>query len=184
VALAAALNAAVCEIYTDVDGVYTTDPRLVPEARKLDTISYDEMLEMASLGAGVMHGRSIELGKKFNVPIHVRSSFIDTPGTMIMNETGMEAVVVRGATLKRAVTSVTLAHLPNQPGLTAGIFDEVAARGIPVDDIVQTVSGGGQDCTLSFTVENREPGEMRRSRSCSGSASARTRWTWTRTWPA
>src|SRR5512137_1643114 len=81
VALAAALDAEVCEIYTDVDGVYTTDPRLVPEARKLDAISYDEMLEMASLGAGVMHGRSIELGKKFSVPIHVRSSFTDNPGT-------------------------------------------------------------------------------------------------------
>ncbi len=162
VALAAALQAKVCEIYTDVDGVYTTDPRLVPEARKLDVISYDEMLEMASLGAGVMHGRSIELGMKFNVPIHVRSSFTDTPGTMIMSETaGMEDVVVRGATLKRDITRITFAGLPNEPGVTAAIFDEVAKRGILVDDIVQTVAAQGQRATLGFTVQGRDVGELR-----------------------
>ena len=162
VALAAALQARVCEIYTDVDGVYTTDPRLVPAARKLDVISYDEMLEMASLGAGVMHGRSIELGMKFNVPIHVRSSLTDNPGTMIMSETpGMEDVVVRGATLKRDITRITFAGLPNEPGVTAAIFDEVAKRGIMVDDIVQTVAGQGQRATLGFTVQGRDVGELR-----------------------
>jgi aspartate kinase len=162
VALAAALKAKVCEIYTDVDGVYTTDPRLVPAARKLDVISYDEMLEMASLGAGVMHGRSIELGMKFNVPIHVRSSLTDNPGTMIMSETpGMEDVVVRGATLKRDITRITFAGLPNEPGVTAAIFDEVAKRGIMVDDIVQTVAGQGQRATLGFTVQGRDVGELR-----------------------
>lgn len=162
VALAAALGASVCEIYTDVDGVYTADPRLVPEARKLDVVSYDEMLEMASLGAGVMHARSIELGKKFAVPLHVRSSLTDNPGTLIMNESAdMEAVVVRGATLKRDITRVTLVGLPNEPGAAASVFDEVAARGMLVDDIVQTVAGDSGATTLSFTVQGREEAETR-----------------------
>ncbi|MBK9120874.1 MAG: aspartate kinase [Phycisphaerales bacterium] len=161
VALAVALRAELCEIYTDVDGIYTTDPRLVPAARKLDVISYDEMLEMASLGAGVMHGRSIELGMKFDMPIHVRSSFTDNPGTVIMKATaGMEDVVVRGATLKRDIVRVTLAGLPNEPGLTAAIFDEVAARGLFVDDIVQTIAGAEQRATLGFTVAGHDFGEV------------------------
>ncbi len=164
VALAAASGAEVCEIYTDVDGVYTTDPRIVPEARKLDYVSYDEMLEMASLGAGVMHGRSIELGKKFNVPIHVRSSFTDNPGTMIMDTSklpGMEGITVSGATLKREVTRATFVGLPNQPGIVAGIFDEVAKRGLLVDDIIQNVTSAGIDCVLGFTVEGtRDSGEV------------------------
>lgn len=137
VALAAALQAPVCEIYTDVEGIFTTDPRIVPQARKLDRISYDEMLEMASLGAGVMHGRSIELGKKYGVQIHVRSSFSDNPGTIIMNATpDMEGMAVRGATLKRDITRVTLEGLPNRPGVVAQIFDAVARRGVFVDDII------------------------------------------------
>ncbi len=160
VALAAALNARVCEIYTDVDGVYTTDPRLVPTARKIDAISYEEMLEMASLGAGVMHGRSIELGKKFGVPIHVRSSFTDNPGTMIMSEPpGMEDVVVRGATLKREIARVTFIGLPNRPGVIAEVFDEIAGRGIFVDDIIQNAVNGDGKTALSFTVEAKDIGE-------------------------
>lgn len=161
VALAAAVKASACEIYTDVDGIYTADPRLVPSARKMDEISYDEMLEFASLGAGVMHGRSIELGKKFGVQIHVRSSLTDYPGTIIMDATpAMEAVTVRGATLKRDISRVTLAGLPNEPGVTAAIFDEVAGHGIPVDDIMQTMTANGQRVNLGFTVEGREPGEL------------------------
>ncbi|TWT44652.1 Aspartokinase [Phycisphaerae bacterium RAS1] len=161
VALAAALQAEMCEIYTDVDGIYTTDPRIAPEARKLDTISYDEMLEMASLGAGVMHGRSIELGKKYSVPIHVRSSFTDNPGTIIMaNPPGMEDIAVRGATLKREVTRLTLSGLPNQPGVAAAIFQEVAGRGVMVDDIIQNIEADGSSVTLGFTVEGRDAGEM------------------------
>jgi aspartate kinase len=160
VALAVALRADVCEIYTDVDGVYSADPRLVPEARRIDRISYDEMLELASLGAGVMHARSIELGKKFNVPIHVRSSFTDNPGTVIMNATpGMEDVVVRGCTLKPDVARVTLVGLPNQPGIEAAIFEPLARRRVNVDDIVQTVSDGGQRASISFTVEGSATGE-------------------------
>ncbi|MFN0059593.1 MAG: aspartate kinase, partial [Planctomycetota bacterium] len=117
VALAAALQAEVCEIFTDVDGIYTTDPRIVPEARKIGQISYEEMLELASAGAGVMHGRSIEIGKKFGVPIHVRSSFSDTAGTMIMSQTaGMEDVVVRAASIKRDVARVTLVGMPPAKG--------------------------------------------------------------------
>ncbi|MCK4342510.1 MAG: aspartate kinase [Phycisphaerae bacterium] len=162
VALAAALQARACEIHTDVDGIYTADPRLVPQARKLDAISYDEMLEMAALGAGVMHARAIELGKKYGVPIHVRGSSSDNPGTMIMNETpGMEGVVVRGATLKRDITRVTLAGLPNEPGVTAAVFEAVAEHGILVDDIMQTLADGGEKVTLGFTVEGRETGETR-----------------------
>lgn len=161
VALAAALGAEMCEIYTDVDGIYTTDPRIAPEARKLDVISYDEMLEMASLGAGVMHGRSVELGKKYNVPIHVRSSFTDNPGTIIMaHPPGMEDIAVRGATLKREVTRLTLSGLPNQPGVAAAIFQEVAGRGVMVDDIIQNIEADGASVTLGFTVEGRDAGEM------------------------
>jgi aspartate kinase len=162
VAIAAALDAEMCEIYTDVDGIYTTDPRIVPEARKIDAISYDEMLELASLGAGVMHGRSIEFGKKYGVKIHVRSSFTDSPGTMIMNATpGMEDVAVRGAALKREVGRVTFVGLTNQPGLAAALFDEVARRGIVVDDIIQTIVEHGQRVNVAFTVDSKDLGEAR-----------------------
>ncbi|MCA9242843.1 MAG: aspartate kinase [Phycisphaerales bacterium] len=160
VALAAALRAEMCEIYTDVDGVYTSDPRVVPLARRIEAISYDEMLEMASLGAGVMHSRSIELGKKFDVPIHVRSSFTDTPGTMIMSQPpGMEEVVVRGATLKPNVARVTFHGLPNQPGVSADVFSELSARRINIDDIIQNVSTDGRRVTVAFTVSGDERGE-------------------------
>jgi len=145
-----------------VDGVYTADPRLVPSARKLPAITYDEMLELAALGAKVMHPRSIELGMKFNVPIHVRSSLTDNPGTMIMNDVpGLEDVAVRGVTLKRDILRVTLAGLPNQPGAAAAVFEEVASRGITVDDIVQTVAADSQTVTLGFTVPGRSEGELR-----------------------
>lgn len=160
VALAAGLRADMCEIYTDVDGVFTTDPRIVPQARKIDTISYDEMLELASLGAGVMHPRSIEFGKKYGVVIHVRSSFTDNPGTVIMSEPkGMEDVVVRGCTLKREVGRVTFVGLPNESGIAATIFDEIAGRQIVVDDIIQNITEGGRRVTISCTVEGRDVGE-------------------------
>ncbi|MFQ5464252.1 MAG: aspartate kinase, partial [Phycisphaerae bacterium] len=130
-ALAAVLEGKVCEIYTDVDGVYTTDPRVVPKARKIDAISYDVMLEMAATGAGVMHSRAIEFGKKFNVPIHVRSALTDAKGTMIMAETpGMEAVAVRGVTLKEDLAMISLNGVPNTTGMAARIFAEVARRNL------------------------------------------------------
>ncbi len=154
VALAAALGAEMCEIYTDVDGVYTADPRRVPQARKIDRISYDEMLELASLGAGVMHGRSIEIAKKFGVAVHVRSSLSDTAGTMIMDTqpergapgdaraTGIEDVSVTGASLKPEVGRLTFVGLPCRPEAVAAIFDELATRRIMVDDIIQNVVEG------------------------------------------
>ena len=159
VALAAVLGAEKCEIYTDVDGVYTTDPRKVPSARKINQISYDEMLEMASLGAGVMHSRAIEFGKKYNVDIHVRSSFSDTEGTLITREVEqMEHIVVSGVTLKKDMAQFVLADLPDDPGVAANIFAMVASKKLVVDDIIQTVGENGK-ASISFTVDNTELSE-------------------------
>ena len=116
VALAAVLKADACEIYTDVDGVYTTDPRIVPEARQVKQISYDEMLELATAGAGVMHNRSIEFAKKFNVPVHVRSSFSDNPGTMIVREPEAAGTAVCGAAMAKDEARVTVLGVPDRPG--------------------------------------------------------------------
>ncbi len=161
VALAAVLGAEKCEIYTDVDGVYTTDPRKVPSARKINCISYDEMLEMASLGAGVMHSRAIEFGKKYNVDIHVRSSFSDTEGTLITREVEqMEQIVVSGVTLKTDMAQFVLSDLPDDPGVAANIFAKVAGKKLVVDDIIQTVGDNGK-ASISFTVENSELAEGR-----------------------
>jgi aspartate kinase len=153
VALAAVLGADACEIYTDVDGVYTTDPRIVPEARKIDRISYDEMLELASLGAGVMHSRSIEFAKKYDVPIHVRSSFSDAAGTWIVpeHEARRLGVTVTGAALARDEARITILGVPDRPGVVHAIFREIAAANIVVDMIVQNVATGGAT-EVSFTV--------------------------------
>ncbi len=161
VALAAVLGAERCEIYTDVDGVYTTDPRIVPAARKIDRISYDEMLEFASLGAGVMHSRAIEFGKKYNVDIHVRSSLTDTEGTLITKEVKqMENIVVSGVTLKTDMAQFLLQDLPDDPGVAAGVFASVAEAKIAVDDIIQTVGDSGK-ASISFTVEKNDLAECR-----------------------
>ncbi len=161
-ALASILGAQVCEIYTDVDGVYTADPRIVPQARKIDEISYDVMLEMAAAGAGVMHSRAIEFGKKFQVPIHVRSSLTDVKGTMIMNETtNMEAIAVQGVTLREDLAVITLQGVPNTPGVAARIFAEVAANHIMVDDIVQSVYDGGSVANLSFSTNSSDAREVK-----------------------
>jgi aspartate kinase len=153
VALAATLGADCCEIYTDVDGVYTTDPRIVPEARKIDRISYDEMLELASLGAGVMHSRSIEFAKKYGVPIHVRSSFSDAPGTWIVDEQGAKrlGVPVTGAALAKDEARITIRGVPDRPGVVYTIFRTIAGANIVVDMIVQNVATGGTT-EVSFTV--------------------------------
>lgn len=151
VALAAVLKADSCEIYTDVDGVYTTDPRLLPEARKVARVSYEEMLELASLGAGVMHSRSIEFGKKFSVPIHVRSSFSDVPGSIIGVHSESNARAVCGAALTKNEAQVTIEGVPDRPGTSLEIFAKIAARNIPVDMIVQNVGEGGRT-DISFTV--------------------------------
>ena len=155
VALAKALKASVCEIYTDVDGVYTADPRIVPHARKLATISYDEMLEMASLGAQVMQARSIFVAKRFNVPIHVRSSFSVREGTMITRSTAksisVEDIVISGISLQKNAAKVTIRDVPDKPGMAARIFSELAIKEINVDMIVQNVSREGFT-DVSFTV--------------------------------
>ncbi len=151
VALAAALGADSCDIYTDVDGVYTTDPRIVPEARKLDKISYDEMLEMASLGAGVMHSRSIEFAKKFGTPVHVRSSFSDTPGTVIGVEPESDKIPVCGMAMVKNESRITVTEVPDIPGVVMRLFTEIAEAQIPVDMIVQNASSDGKT-DISFTV--------------------------------
>lgn len=152
-ALAAVLDADACEIYTDVDGVYTADPRLVPHARKIDIISYDEMLEMASAGATVMHGRAIEFAMRFNVPIQVRSSLTDAPGTMIVAETeGMENIAVRGVTLREDLATIVLIGVPNIPGLAAIVFGTMADKNIIVDDIIQNLYARGEKANLGFLV--------------------------------
>jgi aspartate kinase len=141
-----------CEIYTDVDGVYTTDPRVVPEARKIDFISYDEMLELASVGAGVMHSRSIEFGKKFDVPIQVRSSFSDVEGTWIVPEAEwMRNVVVCGAALGRDEARISLNGVPDQPGISHRVFAAMADHHIVVDMIAQNAGEGGK-AAIGFTV--------------------------------
>ena len=145
-----------CEIYTDVDGVYTTDPRIVPEARKIDVISYDEMLELASMGAGVMHSRSIEFAKKFDVPLQVRSSFTDTEGTWIVPETDwMRGVVVSGAAILRDEARVGLEGVPDEPGISHRVFAAIAEQNIVVDMIGQNVGKDGR-ANIGFTVLHNE----------------------------
>jgi aspartate kinase len=155
VALAAVLRADACEIYTDVDGVYTTDPRVVPEARRVGRIGYDEMLELASLGAGVMHSRSIEFGKKFDVPIHVRSSFTDQPGTMIVAEPERPDLPVSGAAITKDEARITVQGVPDRPGSSLEIFARIAAKNISVDMIVQNIGESGK-ADISFTVPRNE----------------------------
>jgi aspartate kinase len=152
VAVAAALKADYCDIYTDVDGVYTTDPNMVPQARKLDKISYDEMLEMASLGAKVLQARSVEFAKKYNVPVRVLSSFNDNPGTLVTKEdSDMEKVVVSGVAYDKNQVKVTVAGVPDKPGVAAKIFGEISGNNVIVDMIIQNISEGGLT-DMSFTV--------------------------------
>ena len=156
IALAAALKADLCQIYTDVDGVYTADPRIVPTARKLAEISYDEMLELASLGAKVMQSRSVEFAKKFGVVFEVRSSLNENPGTIVKEETpNMEDVVIRGVSLDKNQAKVTLVAVPDKPGVAARIFKALGEAAINVDMIVQNVSrkADSPSTDLSFTVD-------------------------------
>jgi aspartate kinase len=156
IALAAVLKADLCQIYTDVDGVYTADPRIVPGARKLREISYDEMLELASLGAKVMQSRSVEFAKKFGVVFEVRSSLNDNPGTIVKEETkSMEGIVVRGVSLDKNQAKVTLVGVPDKPGVAARIFKALGDATVNVDMIVQNIShGSGAAATdISFTTD-------------------------------
>ncbi len=151
VALAAALGAEVCEIYTDVDGVYTSDPRIVPDARKMSVISYEEMLEMAATGAKVLMLRSVEFGRRYGVAIHVRSSFTDAPGTWIKDEENMEQAIVAGVSYALEDVKVTIYHVPDRPGVAARVFSLLADADVNIDMIIQNVSEGGKS-DISFTV--------------------------------
>lgn len=162
VALAKELKADACEIYTDVEGIYTTDPRIEPQARKIKEITYDEMLEMASLGAQVMQARSIEVAKKFDVPLHVRSSFNAKSGTMIIKEVKkMEDVVVNGVTLNKNEAKITLCGVLDKPGVAVKLFKNLADAGVSVDMIVQNVSHT-RSTDISFTIAKSESAKAAR----------------------
>ncbi len=152
VALAAALKADLCIIYTDVEGVFSADPNTVSNARKLDKVSYDEMLEMASLGAKVLHNRAVEFAKKYDVPLLVKSTFKEGSGTLVTNEDeSMEKVVVSGVTCDKKQAKLTIAHVPDKPGIAGNIFGQIADAGVVVDMIIQNVSTAGIT-DISFTV--------------------------------
>jgi aspartate kinase len=156
VAIAAAIGADICEIYTDVDGVYTTDPHIVPEARKLSRISYDEMLEMASLGAKVLQIRSVAFAKKYNVPIHVRSSFKKEEGTLVIREdSSMEDIVVTGIAHTKNEVKITIKGIPDRPGIAAKLFEAIARDNINVDMIIQNTSDNGL-ADISFTISKED----------------------------
>jgi len=163
VALAAVLKADVCDIYTDVDGVYTADPRIVKNARKLERISYDEMLELASLGSKVLHSRSVEFGKNYNVPIHVRTSFDPSvPGTMVVQEAReMEDIVVSGVAYNRGEAKISLIGVPDRPGVAADLFGLLGEHNVSVDMIIQNVGESGLN-DISFTVTKEDMQEALR----------------------
>jgi aspartate kinase len=163
VALAAALGAESCEIYTDVDGVYTADPRDVPNARKLSHITYEEMLELAALGAGVLHPRAVQFGAKYNVPIHVRHAHLPDAGTMITDKKEadpMEEVQVAGVALKENLGRISLQSIPDVPGVASRIFAALAESGVVVDDIIQT-EGDDKLATISFTVDHADLADIK-----------------------
>ncbi len=161
VAIGAVLKATVCENFTDVDGIFTADPRVVPDAKLIREISYDEMMELSSVGASVLQTRAVEFAKKYNVPIHVRNSQSDRPGTMIVAETkAMEHIVVSGCALKKDLTRVTLRQVPDRPGVVAAIFSAVGAANIVVDDIIQNVLADGT-ANISFTVEHGDIADLK-----------------------
>jgi aspartate kinase len=155
VALAAALGASECEIYTDVDGVYTSDPRIVPGARKISRLSYDEMLELASLGAKVLHNRSVEIARRFGVPLHVRSSFNWNEGSRVVRGTSMEQVVIRGIAHDMDVAKIALVGVPDRPGIASEIFQAVGGQGVNVRMIVQASGADGKN-DVTFTVGSHE----------------------------
>jgi aspartate kinase len=161
VAVGAVLKADVCENFTDVDGIFTADPRICKNARKIDRISYDEMLELSGLGASVLQTRAVEFAKKYNVPLHVRNSQNDNPGTWIVAETpNMEHIVVSGVALKKDLIRVTFKTVPDRPGIAAKIFGDIAGANIVVDDIIQNVMDDGT-ANISFTVEHGELNDVR-----------------------
>ena len=160
VALAAAHRAEVCEIYTDVDGVYSADPRAAPQARKLDEVSFEEMLELAASGAGVLMARSVEVGRRFNLPIHVRSSFTEEPGTWVKERT-MEQAIISGIAHDTSQAKIMVRGVPDSPGVAAALFEGMAEANVNVDMIVQNVGRDGA-ADISFTVPEADAGAARR----------------------
>lgn len=159
VAIAGAIHADVCEIFTDVDGIYTSDPRVVPAAQKMKSITYGEMLEMAKLGAGVMQPRAVEMGSRFNVPIHVRSTFSEEPGTMIQEDYAMKVkqYLIRGVAQDKNVAKITVLGIPNRPGFAYQVFAELAEKNVDVDMIVQSVRIAKEGVTdITFTIARTE----------------------------
>ena len=155
VALAAALHADACEIYTDVDGVYTADPRLVPTARKLNAITYDEMLDLATLGAGVLHNRSVEMAKKYGVPLVVRSSLNNSEGTVVKEEVTVERMLISGVALDTDAVRIAVIGLKDTPGVAFRLFDVLAKKNINVDVILQSIGRAGTK-DISFTVDDKD----------------------------
>jgi aspartate kinase len=152
IAIAAAVNADLCQIFTDVDGVYTCDPRVVPQARKIEVIAYEEMMEMASSGSKVMQNRAVEFAHKFGVPFEVRSSLNDNPGTLVTEENkSMESVVIRGVSLERDQAKITIEGVPDQPGAASTVFQALAEADVNIDMIIQNVSKTGL-ADISFTL--------------------------------
>lgn len=151
VAIAAALGADLCEIYTDVSGVYTTDPRVVQTAQQLKVIDYDEMLEMAKLGAGVLHPRSVEIGRKYHIPIVVRSTFDEDPGTIVKEVDKMEQVEVRGIAIDDDIARISVTEVPDEPGIAFGLFSALAAKAVTVDMIIQNLNHANHN-DISFTI--------------------------------
>lgn len=151
VAIAAALGADLCEIYTDVSGVYTTDPRLVQNAQQLKVIDYDEMLEMAKLGAGVLHPRSVEIGRKYHIPIVVRSTFDEDPGTIVKEVDKMEQVEVRGIAIDDDIARISVTEVPDEPGIAFGLFSALASKAVTVDMIIQNLNHANHN-DISFTI--------------------------------
>jgi aspartate kinase len=161
VAIGAVLKADVCENYTDVDGIFTADPRIVKDARKIERISYDEMMELSSVGASVLQTRAVEFAKKYNVPLHVRNSQHDGPGTWIVAETkAMEHIVVSGCALKKDLTRVSLKAVPDRPGIVARLFTAIGKANVVVDDIIQNVMDDGT-ASISFTVEHGDVADIK-----------------------
>ena len=185
VAFAAALEAERCDIYTDVDGVYTTDPRITRKARKLERIAYEEMLELASLGAKVLQTRSVELAMRYKVRLQVLSSFSDAPGTIVCDEEEiMESRVVSGVAHSRDEAKMTVQGVPDRPGIAAALFGPLAAGGVNVDMIVQNISADGRtDMTFSCPVDEvpRARAAIETARAAAGSTTPAS--TWTRRWP-
>jgi len=161
VAIGAVLQADVCENYTDVDGIYTADPRIVKNARKIERISYDEMLELSGLGASVLQTRAVEFAKKYSVPLHVRNSQNDSEGTWIVAENpNMEHIVVSGAALKKDITRIAIKNVPDRPGIAATIFSTIANANIVVDDIIQNVMDDNT-ANISFTIEHGDVTDLK-----------------------